>query len=448
MELDYLDIATEEQTSWPGDTADITFIYEPDFGILGPSAFESISNRWLERARAADAQTVTLDFRAVLYFDIATVINISILLNSICKEYKYIYMRLPDSESVLYFLCTMNFHGAVANACSKKFSRLLSPHDILRYNQIFTRLGIHVKIIGNRATTDLDVLNRKGYFAIKCFDLDPQVAHDSQLIIDFSLNEAQYWQNFEIQYVLNKHLMQVGQNQIANDIFYECITNALRHPGCSKMQIASRFVRAERIRMQLLNLHGQREEQLAKTEGFRRINNVFQIVVWDNGANILQTLKQGFDKNGGLRMREHRASLRTFKVKVSKASNKRTPSGPIRVQSDVLPDNSGHFEEWHWILASFFPGVTADLQKPIVGKGATLFTAQYIFGGGMGLTNLLDTVVRDLGGRLVLRTHDYRFIFNNGTDGYNSFDVEIKGKTSDGFFKGNMIVATLPVKEY
>ena len=173
------------------------------------------------------------------------------------------------------------------------------------------------------------------------------------------------------------------QNKLASDVIKESLTNAIRHPDANLLVTSSFF----------------------DSKGKH-----FTIVIWDNGKSLVESLKSGLKEFGKIRNESSLygvAGLNPSYLLIDDETNASTLT-----EEDI--DSRLHFShtlprpadaDWKFLLASFYPGVTS---QPVVRKSGKRIAATQLelnFGEkiGMGLTVLLDSIIKVFDGTVTVR---------------------------------------------
>lgn len=243
------------------------------------------------------------------------------------------------------------------------------------------------------------------------------------------------------------------QGKLKNNVVKESITNAIRHPNADLLITGAYY-----------DMGGK----------------CFTLVIWDNGDSIIKSLKNGLELNGTIKVDNLENIINglnpsyfcTDGSENSKNSNDIDFDKKLFFTDDIpsLDD-----PEWRFLLASFYPGVTS---KP---KDPEVFQDLVTDKTGMGLTVLLETIIKDFGGKVSVRIdnfnisikrienqflnalyrkkHDSVFLQpllhrykRDNIPTYNSkktsfvYQVKIRENKCSPQFKGNMLTLRIPLK--
>lgn len=172
------------------------------------------------------------------------------------------------------------------------------------------------------------------------------------------------------------------QNKLANDIIKESMTNSIRHPKADLLVTGSFFDKAGKN---------------------------FTIVIWDNGQSIVRSLKNGLKKYGTIKDKKSSETEAGLNPSYFLASGEEDSRKLDEIDfdsklffSDTLPKLGD--PEWKFFLASFYPGVTS---KPsgVIPQREGARQLEFDFGDriGMGLTVLLDSIIKVFDGKVTVR---------------------------------------------
>ncbi len=176
------------------------------------------------------------------------------------------------------------------------------------------------------------------------------------------------------------------QNKLANDVIKESITNSIRHPKADILITGSYFDKKGKY---------------------------FTIVIWDNGQSIIESLINGLKKYKTITNSANKnlGDVLNPSYFLTDGSEDRQNYDEINIEKKLFFSNdlpTLNDPEWKFLLASFYPAVTS---KPVLHKQEKkdLGQEELDFGDrtGMGLTVLLDSIVKVFDGTVTARIDNY-----------------------------------------
>lgn len=420
------------------------------YSVIYPSDFENCLKTAYESLKGKSIKNAIVDMTEILFVDIATLLNISATLNKLIIDNPKIILliKLPKSFPVVKFLCTWNFKEAIEKVTQKDFYELLSNSDSLVYEKAIYFARENELAAKDRVSDSLETLTYKKFFSIYSFDITDYYLK-RQLILDFSQGKTDEWKKEDIKNILNRYIRDVSEQPsngyIGNNIFFECLTNALRHPQGTILQTTSKFTKRKRV----LKFLSSNRKSIDETK--IKASDNFSLVFWDNGKNMIKSLKTVAESGINIRTSYKPFHFPVFRVNYKDEFNPELSNIFIPISSSKTPTLKD--EEYFWLLSTFFPGITRDVigethvkGNPSNSNGSKLDFEQ----PGMGLCCLLDTAVKAFNGEIVVRTDKYRMVIKKASrkiyKGYK-FDylVSIKKKASIPDFNGNLFAVHIPV---
>lgn len=178
-------------------------------------------------------------------------------------------------------------------------------------------------------------------------------------------------------------------DKISRHIIYESITNSIRHPKSEKFVITS-----------------------CKQEKY------YTLILWDNGDSIVDTLLKELEDGNPIKLPESNEDKHLHSCYC--INKKKHPGRPVAEDFDYIfsydvpdleeKDAKYHYrkEKWFILLSSLFPGITRDPNGFDYEKSNILSPENRSSQtGGRGLTYLINTAVRYLGGEVRIRTSNF-----------------------------------------
>lgn len=176
------------------------------------------------------------------------------------------------------------------------------------------------------------------------------------------------------------------QNTLANDVIKESFTNAIRHPYADLLVTGSYF---------------------------DKVGKHFTIVIWDNGKSIVQSLRKGLEKYGTIKNQSFQNEENVLNPSYFLTDGSEDPQNldDIDVDKKLFFSTDAPTQEdpdWKFLLASFYPGVTSEPSAAAQDEKGELKQPKLDFGDriGMGLTVLLDSIIKVFEGSVLIRIDD------------------------------------------
>lgn len=397
-----------------------------------------------------------IDLQNVAFIEIASMVYIAQLIYKRKIADRETKIVLPESAMVMVILHTWRFFGIIEELTGSPITHYIYDDS----NEIGP---VKIEIEGKTYYKDINCdyfdkyyteegiqrLVKKGFFSLVCLPFKTEKEKRYAL-----KSQRLHWKKETlIADVLERNLLhqvEVG-NLLANTLIYECLTNAARHPKSDKLVIGSFFDFKKASQKDVKEFH-------------------FTIVIWDNGDSIINTLKHTLQSNENIRSKESfelaiNSGLTSW-YKLKRAFP--TKSVNENLFYDFIPNKETVDEEI--LVASLLPGITRDPERkqPLFIKDESigedertvLEEAIEIYGPGLGLTFLIDSVVGRLNGTLSIRTNEYfmnvkranRNVLSeykklNGKPVESCYQAKlIKNSINASDFIGNMITIRIPIK--
>ena len=401
-------------------------------------------------------QPVTVDMSEVVFIEIATMVYLCQFILKRTRQRLHTKLILPRSNSVMVILHTWRFFEVIEELTKEPISNFVEGDG-----GEFRKLKVEIEGKSFYKDINSDYFNKyysdkgmqslvkKGFFSLVAIPFG--TAKEKRFALK---NQRLQWKSDQlISAVLERNLLRndhVG-NLFANTIIYECLTNAARHPKSDSLLMGSFFDFKKRSRQEEKNYH-------------------FTIVLWDNGRSIIDTLRDTIDKGENIR------SEASFSL-----AQKNGLTSAFWIKRDFASKSSANYLSYDWVptkesenedllVSSFFPGISRDPMRKhhlfenqdgtVDAKEVGDDELEEKYGPGLGLTFLLDTAVKDLGGEIAVRTKDLFLNVKNARknimDEYKkasqkSVDSIYQAKlfrhqNSDNAFVGNMITIRIPLR--
>lgn len=397
-----------------------------------------------------------IDLSQVLYIQITTLVYLAQIVYKRELDSLKTFLGLPVSDEVRIFMFTWRFFEIIEELTGKNIFNYIVGNQKKFPPAKFNIEGTTFYLNINKDYFDkhyneeqLKNLVKKGFFSLIC---EP-FKEENQKYLALKKQKRTWSTEKLITDILQKNLLEdvaIG-SLLANTIIVECLTNAANHPDSDHLVIGSfyDFTNKEKV------LTGNKSKK-----------NFFTIVIWDDGDSIINTLLDPINLNSSIRA--------TDSFEVAKKSgykpwfrivrnNYTSNSNNESLFYDFLPTKESGNDEI--LLSSFLPGIS---RKPINKKEGTEESYISSSGTGLGLTQLLKAVIKDLNGSIHVRTSDYLleiiraragggiayndmlFYKNLSLNEKKEVDFYCKSEltlynTKDISFKGNMITIKIPL---
>ncbi|MBN8476986.1 hypothetical protein [Sulfuritalea sp.] len=412
-------------------------------GIATVLAVETCVNKILSEC-CSEPSSLTLDFSESTYIEIASLQYVTALVCRRKKANLETRLKLPaglDGFPARSMLRRWNYPAAIRLAAKIKFEDFVVESD----HQYFQGNGGDLEVnpyARTEETYDLPsgpvtfTRDAHRFFEFATWDIEKYL-EAKRLVID----AYEAWDIDAVRAVLNRNLQGPRQSSarnsaagtsdvyLASRVFYEAITNAVRHPGARVVQTSSHL------------------DTQSKAKQF------FTIVFWDDGKSMLRTIANAIDSKRNIRRPYPKHFDTDFELtKVDEEGNR---SPPEVVKSCDTPVSSQ--DEERLLLATLYPGTTCNIDG--VGHHSLLGESGETDAGlgepGMGLFVLISTAIDMFGGSVAFRTD--RFFMNvkakrvkgRHTDGMSEatkYSVKIQRfPAAIPSFLGNMVTVRLPL---
>ena len=146
-----------------------------------------------------------------------------------------------------------------------------------------------------------------------------------------------------------------------------------------------------------------------------RQENNYTLVIWDNGEGIIDTLKKELLKGNPIKAEDSEDDFHSCYC-ILKEKKSGAPKAEYfdyyfsyEVPNLIESEQSKNYrtQEWFILLSSLFPGITRDPKGIDYEKSKILMQEKKPPLTGRGLTYLINTAVRYLGGEVGIRTGNY-----------------------------------------
>jgi hypothetical protein len=374
-----------------------------------------------------ECKNILFDFSDVTFIEVPSLIFLIAFIDNKQSENAEMWIELPNDINVRNFIRIFRLPTILSYITGKKFKDLVTTEG-LRYFGENSMLRGDTRISRDKTYSNL--------FPFKTND-EKSYALES-LLVD--------WNGALMQAYLKKFLNSSEDDKerlVPNRIFFESITNSQRHSNADKLMVSA----------------------IAKRESEEGGNfkNVFHISFWDNGNNIIETLKKTINAGEPIRNNEIFSDGKTKTIQASyyiKYENSKFNNTIFNSDIDLtnIINDDGLV-----LLSSFFPGVSEDPkglnqwnENPYLDERDAPLKYP-----GMGLTVLLNAAIDLLDGQVSVRVEKYflnikkpkqkalsKYREIDNKKKYEKFyEVRIKEINENAPFKGNMLTIRLPLKE-
>jgi|GEM_PF-6813271 len=278
---------------------------------------------------------------------------------------------LPDNDDLLKFWHSWNFFGTIESVAGVSIEALVCEDqtDSLFFDGEYTSQDETVRLL----VPSVPPSRKRNFFSFFC----DEIQETSKISIPS--RERSYWEREEVVDVLHRVFGENFGDNIGCDIVSETLFNSTRHSNSTKLTSAS-FCKRNK-------------------DADRKRN--FQLVFWDDGEPIYETLRKPLKE--GKSVREY--SPKGFRERhylVSYPDFPETGAVHRAHDDDVRSDN----KDSELFLSALFPGVTS---KPFADNDAVeaIEKPELRIQRGMGFDFVLETAVHGLGGTVSIRTGRY-----------------------------------------
>lgn len=394
--------------------------------IVDPTHVEQLLSPIVERTPSGSFDMLHIDLALVRYISVKSLMHLIAYINKLVQlnEGLDIKLLLPDDDKVVRFLCTWDFHVAVEHVYGRGFDTMLSGLDAERFEYTYQRVQRTRSQVNYPSRNQLNHVVNQEFFSFRPYDLKPHHT-DSQWIFDFASAKADEWNDWAIRNVLDYYVHDIHGNasngQIANNIFFECVTNALRHPNATKLQVVSKFTNGRRMTENL--------QKIYPSDDIESIPSSFALVFWDNGMDIVSTLKDSYKKNKTVRSQAEVTHMPRFEVWLDSQR-----VGHLDGDTTLNKET----ESYNWLISAFCPGITSDpFGETYMGE----------LEPGMGLSNLLDTAIGAFGGSISVRSAHHALELTRSNTDDRGYHAQVQSIGASREFNGNLVAVSIPVKD-
>lgn len=339
---------------------------------------------------------LTLDFSESTFIEIA---SLQYTIAIVCRRKKAdleTRMKLPAGARGFGARSTLrrwNYPAAIREAAKIRFENLVVESDHQYFqgnggdpeNNPYSKPEVTYDLPSGQVTFTRDAHR---FFEFTTWNID-KYFEAKRLVID--ANDA--WDVDAVRSVLNRNLQLPRQQTIENGtqgrsetyvasrIFYEAMTNAVRHPGAHIIQTSSHL------------------------ESRNREKQHFTIVFWDDGKSMLRTMAEAIDSSKNIRRPYPKHFDTVFEL--TRVDDKGHKSPTEVINSFDTPASSK--DEERLLLATLYPGTTCNIEGQ--GHHSLIENENSSDAGlgepGMGLFVLISTAIDMFGGSVAFRTDRY-----------------------------------------
>jgi hypothetical protein len=280
---------------------------------------------------------------------------------------------LPSNLRLLRFWHSWNFFETIEDVTGIPVRDMVdeSQHESLAFDGLPHKDDETVKLLAPNIPNS----RRQNFFSF----FSDKVENTSKNSI--ASREKHFWERDEVIDVLHRVFGENFGDNIGSDIVSETLFNSTRHSNASIISSAS-FCKAE-----------------PGKDGRRN----FQLVIWDNGEPIYQTLRKPLLEDKVVR----EYSARNFRERSYLVSYPEFPKKAAMHSSHGDPINKND-KDSQLMLSALFPGVTS---KPFSDQDSHAAesdkNAEVRIQRGMGFDFVLETAIHGLGGKVSIRSGQY-----------------------------------------
>lgn len=392
---------------------------------------EAFVDKALGEACDPDAELL-LDFSDSTYIEIASLQHVTALIASRKKNDLRTKLRLPSGERgfrARSALRKWKYPAALKEATGLRFEDLVVEADLEYFHgnggdqKETPYIGAQAKYVLPSGTVNFTIEAHR-FFDFVTWNIS-KYRDSKRLVID----AYDAWNVTPVMAVLSRNLRRAQKMSpasgsadvyLASRVFYEAMSNAIRHPDATVIQTSSHLGTGK----------GPKE--------------YFTIVFWDDGKSMLETLSDALAAGKQIR-RPYPADF-DANFALTRESEDGTKTPVEIVNSSKTPSCTADKELM--LLSTLYPGTTCNFEGEGHSVRKELISADPRLGEpGMGLFVLLTTAIDMFGGSVAFRTDHYFMNVESATlESGATYSVKIKRhpETTPSFL-GNMVTVRLPL---
>lgn len=314
-----------------------------------------------------------IDFSKCLFIELTSLVYLASLINGKVKKNQDICIKLPEDERVFDFLVVWEFLELLQDTLKRELKCLVESESLNRYENRKNANNLNYSDSKILSGQEVRILS-KNFFALSTFKLAS--------FLDYKLavkNLTDKWQQDNILRVLSRHLKIPGaSNELPSRVIFEAATNATLHPKANFIVTASRF------------------------EGSAS-NKQFTLVIWDDGENIVQTLRGGIkNKTTGNAIPPLFRSRRKYTYTIIDENGNKLPKKSINADYDNFDLNT---PDELIFIASTFLGITREIDGVKIESDNKNNNENNLI-RGTGLTYLTNYALDICGGSVTFRINN------------------------------------------
>lgn len=384
------------------------------------------------QAVPASSHSLILDFSKSVFIEVATLQFVVALVAQRTRASLTTRMKLPSGEEgfpARSFMRRWSFPAALKSATNLRFDAFVVESD-LEYFQgkggdagpgLYAQKEETYKLPSGDVTFTVDAHR---FFEFCTWDIT-KYRDPKRLVMDACAT----WNVKPVMAALARNLRRPGNSRqggmadvyLTSRVFYEAMTNAVRHPGANLIQVVSH-----------LDAQGTKKQH-------------FTIVFWDDGKSMLHTLAAALEARKPIR----RPSPSDFEThyQLTRVGDTDGAESVEFLSSRETPDSSQ--DEMRLLLATLFPGTTSSVSGEDHSASPDLVAADARLGEpGMGLFVLVSTAIDMFGGSVAFRTDRYFMNIKASSRAKQAAAYAVKIRRYPAAvpsFLGNMVTVRLPL---
>lgn len=363
--------------------------------------------------------SLTVNLKEVEFVELPALVYLLIVIQDRLNQNKKTLLNLPSNFKARNFFRIWQFPESLRTLTGYSFRNICTAESKIYFgekrknkNEIF--LGKH--------KYDLNDLLPSSMIAMTVYPKE-EFATTSPTHLASMLSEK--WQSKYVEIVFER-IFRKSDHKFSENIVFEAIANSLRHPECSNILVASSIFSGKEFR-----------NNSKSPDGY------FNLVIWDDGESIIETLSNRILEGKSIRNWEHEI-FDNIKYQLKIKNRNKVIFNRETFHSNFTPTDPQNKDLL--LLASIMPGISSNPEKSDSFHHKER-SDELLRKPGMGLYLLTITSLYHFGGSVTIRTND-RFISVKNTkkteDSLFTFGCTIENELPT--FSGNMITIRLPIE--
>ncbi len=392
-----------------------------------------------------DTKSLTLDFSNTTFIEMISLMHLNSIISYNITKIPEINIELPKKKEVRDFLRSWEYPKAIKEVTGLNFSDLVTEKSLAYFGENETKKDN--KYSGYLFFNDSGDLDRllNNYFPFLTFFINYQNntnEEEYEFNVQLALEEADRWKKNLMVSFLQEYL-NGPENYFSSRIVFEAMFNAIRHPNAKLIQTSSYMQ-------------------------YNDTSKYFTLSWWDNGNSIIKTLQTTLENEGTIvndkeiynKLISYYLINETININKQNTEISFVENTGEKILSNLNINES--ISDENLLLAAIMPGVSCDTKgighktHPKLGneydnsQNKSTFDENFpIKAPGMGLSLLINTVVKIYKGSVAIRTNNYFMNIRNPkkteTDKEVDYIVKIRKYDNTYEFPGNMLTVRLPL---